>query len=40
MNYLDPGAEGLRVHIKWNPEATNDSVTKVVTFLRENLVAK
>ena len=40
MNYLDPGAEGLRVHIKWTPEATNDSVTKVVTFLRENLVAK
>jgi dienelactone hydrolase len=40
MNYLDPAAEGLKVHIKWNPEATNDSVTKVVTFLRENLAAK
>jgi dienelactone hydrolase len=40
MNYLDPAAEGLRVHIKWNPEATNDSVTKVVTFLHENLAAK
>jgi dienelactone hydrolase len=40
MNYLDPAAKGMRVHIRWNAEAANDSVTKVVAFLRENLVAK
>jgi dienelactone hydrolase len=37
---FDPLAKGMRVHIKWNPEAANDSVTKVVAFLRENLAAK
>ena len=40
MNYLDPAAKGMRGHVKWNPEAANDSVTKVVAFLRENLAAK
>lgn len=40
MNYLDPAAKRMRGHIKWNPEAANDSVTKVVAFLRENLAAK
>jgi dienelactone hydrolase len=40
MNYLDPAATALRVHIKWDPDAANDSVTKVVAFLRENLAAK
>jgi uncharacterized protein len=40
MNYLDPAAKGMRVHIRWNPEAASDSVTKVVAFLRENLAAK
>ena len=39
-NMLDPAAKGMRVHIKWNPEAANDSVTRVVAFLRENLAAK
>ncbi|MDR3734316.1 MAG: dienelactone hydrolase family protein [Acidobacteriaceae bacterium] len=39
MNLFDPAAKGMRAHIKWDPEATNDSVTKVVAFLRENLVA-
>lgn len=40
MNYLDPAAIGLKVHITWDPDAANDSVTKVVAFLRENLAAK
>ena len=40
MNYLDPAAKQMRGHIKWDPEAANDSVTKVVAFLRENLAAK
>jgi dienelactone hydrolase len=40
MTAFDPAAKGMRVHIKWDPDAANDSVTKVVTFLRENLAAK
>ena len=40
MNYLDPAAKGMRVHIRWNSDAASDSVTKVVAFLRENLAAK
>lgn len=40
MTYLDPAATALRAHIKWDPEAANDSVTKVVAFLRENLAAR
>ncbi len=40
MNYFDPAAIHMRGHVSWNPEATNDSITKVVAFLRENLVAR
>jgi hypothetical protein len=40
MTAFDPAAKGMRVHIKWDPDAANDSVTKVVAFLRENLAAK
>ena len=40
MNIFDPAAKGMRAHIKWDPEAANDSVTKVVAFLGENLAAK
>jgi dienelactone hydrolase len=40
QNIFDPLAQGMRVHIKWDPEAASDSVTKVVAFLRENLAAK
>jgi len=40
MTAFDPAAKGMRVHIKWDPEAANDSVTKVVAFLRQNLAAK
>jgi len=38
MNYMDPAAKGLRGHIKWDPDAANDSVTKLVAFLKDNLV--
>ena len=34
--YPDPAAIGGRGYMKWNPEAANDSVTKVVAFLRES----
>ena len=40
MTAYDPAAKGGKVHIEWNPEAANDSVTRVVAFLRENLAAK
>ena len=40
MNYMDPAAIGRRGHVKWDPDAANDSMTKVVAFLRENLAAK
>jgi len=40
MIVRDPAAIGMKVHIKWDPVAANDSVTKVVAFLRENLAAK
>lgn len=40
MTLFDPAAKGMKAHIKWDPEATNDSVTKVVAFLRENLAVK
>ena len=40
MTAFDPAAKGMRVHIKWDPEAANDSVTKVMAFLRHNLAAK
>jgi dienelactone hydrolase len=38
--YPDPAAIGGRGYMKWNPEAADDSVTKVVAFLRENLAGK
>jgi dienelactone hydrolase len=40
MWYPDPAANEMIGHMKWNPEAANDSVTKVVAFLKENLAAK
>jgi dienelactone hydrolase len=40
INYMDPAAIGMRGHVKWDPDAANDSITKVVAFLRENLAAK
>jgi dienelactone hydrolase len=40
MSYFDPAANGFRGHTSWNPEATNDSIPKVVAFLHDNLAAK
>jgi dienelactone hydrolase len=40
MTVRDPAAIGMKVHIRWDPEAANDSVTKVVAFLRVNLAAQ
>jgi len=40
MNYFDPAANHMRGHTSWNPEAANDTIPKVVAFLRENLAAK
>jgi dienelactone hydrolase len=40
FSYADPAAIGGRATIKWDPDAANDSVTKVVAFLRENLATK
>ena len=40
LNYIDPAAKGMRGHVKWNPEAAHDSITKVVAFLRANLAVK
>jgi dienelactone hydrolase len=40
MSYFDPAANGFRGHTSWDPDATNDSILKVVAFLKENLAAK
>jgi len=40
FSYADPAAIGGRATITWDPAAANDSVTKVVAFLHENLAAK
>lgn len=40
LTVFDPAAKGMRVHIKWDPVAANDSVAKVVAFLSQNLAAK
>jgi dienelactone hydrolase len=40
LSYADPAANGGRGYMEWNPEAANDSLTKVVEFLRQNLGAK
>jgi len=40
FSYHDPAAIGGTATIKWDPDAANDSVTKVVAFLRENVAAK
>ncbi len=40
FSYRDPAAIGGTATIKWDPDAANDSVTKVVAFLHENVAAK
>ena len=39
IRYFDPAATGRRGYMRWNPEAANDSLIKVVAFLREELAA-
>ncbi|HUK31883.1 MAG TPA: dienelactone hydrolase family protein [Candidatus Acidoferrum sp.] len=40
MNYFDPAAIHMRGHTSWDPEAANDSIPKLVAFLRENVAGK
>ena len=40
LKYHDPAANGFRGYMAWDPEAANDSLHRVVAFLRENLTAK
>jgi dienelactone hydrolase len=40
MHYVDPAANGTQGYIEWNADAANDSLTKVVDFLRRTLSAK
>jgi dienelactone hydrolase len=38
--YADPAAIGGKGSMTWNPDAANDSLTRVVAFLRQYLAAK
>jgi len=40
ISYPDPAAKDGKGYMAWNPEAANDSLTKVVAFLRANLAAQ
>jgi dienelactone hydrolase len=40
LSYHDPAAIGGRGYMEWNADAANDSLTKVVAFLRQTLAAK
>jgi dienelactone hydrolase len=40
VTYPDPAANGGKGYMAWDPDAANDSVTKLVAFLRQNLAAK
>jgi len=40
LSYYDPAAIGGKGYMEWNADAANDSLTKVVAFLRETLAAK
>jgi len=40
FSYHDPAAIGGTATIKWDPDAANDSVNKVVAFLREEVAAQ
>jgi dienelactone hydrolase len=39
-DHWDPVAIGHRSHTAWNADAANDSLGKVVSFLRDTLTAK
>jgi dienelactone hydrolase len=40
MSYWDPAAIDRKGYMAWDPEAANDSLKRVVAFLRETLAAK
>ena len=40
MSYWDPSATGRKGYMAWDANAANDSLTKVVAFLRQTLAAK
>ena len=40
LSYSDPAAKDGKGYMAWNADAANDSLTKVVAFLRETLAAK
>ena len=40
LSYYDPAAIGGKGYMAWDPEAANDSLPRVVTFLRETLAAR
>jgi dienelactone hydrolase len=40
LSYSDPAATGRKGYMAWDPVAANDSLTRVVDFLRKTLVAK
>jgi dienelactone hydrolase len=40
LSYYDPAAIGGRGYMEWNADAANDSLPKVVAFLRTTLAAK
>jgi uncharacterized protein len=39
MSYFDPAANGRRGHMEWDPNAANDSLVRVVDFLKKTLAA-
>ena len=40
MSYRDPAAIGGRGYVEWNADAANDSLPRVVNFLRQTLAVK
>jgi dienelactone hydrolase len=40
MTFIDPAAKHWKGYTSYDPQATADSLTKVVAFLRQNLAAK
>jgi dienelactone hydrolase len=40
ISYIDPAATHMHAFIKWDPDAANDSITKVVAFLRQNVAGR
>ncbi|MGD0902449.1 MAG: dienelactone hydrolase family protein [Terracidiphilus sp.] len=40
MTFVDPAAKHWKGYMSYDPQATADSLTKVVAFLRQNLAAK